>query len=105
MNFGKIKYYGFPKTGFPKLGFQSCLVVGCERVDDDGDGECEDEDAGDGGEAADELAEVRPGVGCRDEIKPSNTVSFLLQRCYVSNSLPGVEVVADGGDGHQAPPE
>ena len=64
LNFGKIKYYGFPK-----LGFQSCLVVGCERVDDDGDGECEDEDAGDGGEAADELAEVRPGVGCRDEIE------------------------------------
>ena len=53
------------------------LVVGCERVDDDGDGEGEDEDARDGGEAADELAEVRSGV----------------------------EVVADGSDGHQAPPE
>ena len=65
------------KTGFPKLGSQSNLVVGCERVDDDGDGKGEDEDAGDGGEAADELAEVRPGV----------------------------KVVADGGDGHQAPPE
>ena len=46
---------------YPKLVYtKSCLVVGSERVDDDGDGECEDEDARDGGEAPDELAEVRP---------------------------------------------
>ena len=55
----------------------SCLVVRCERVDDDRDGQGEDEYARDGGEAADQLAQVRPRV----------------------------EVVADGCDGHQAPPE
>ena len=60
-----------------QMDLRSDLVVGREWVDDDGDGEGEDEDARDGGEAPDELAEVRSGV----------------------------EVVADGGEGHQAPPE
>ena len=55
----------------------SCLVVRRERVDHDRDGQGENEDARDGREAADQLAQVRPRV----------------------------EVVADGGDGHEAPPE
>ena len=52
------------------------FVVGGEAVDHDGDGQREDEDAGQRAAAADDLAQQRLGV----------------------------QIVADRGEGHQAPP-
>ena len=52
------------------------FVVGGEAVDDDGDGQRQDEDAGQRAAAADDLAQQRLGV----------------------------QIVADRGEGHQAPP-